>query len=143
LACHQTQLGNLTKAVKAFTDAMKAHGLADRVTLFTTRPIRFSGRAYEKPSRETRAPITAGETYAVVVPVGPGQGRRTSTAGAHARAQAAPTNLGQGGRWIPTTSLEQYGATLCRWFGIGEADLPYILSQHRSVPRTPTSEFKT
>jgi hypothetical protein len=22
--------------------------------------------------------------------------------------------------------IEQYGATLCRWFGIAESDLPYI-----------------
>ena len=29
-------------------------------------------------------------------------------------------------RWIPTASLEQYGATLARWFGIAEADLPYV-----------------
>jgi uncharacterized protein (DUF1501 family) len=37
-----------------------------------------------------------------------------------------PDDLGNAGRWIPTTSLEQYGATLCRWFGIPEADLSYV-----------------
>ena len=37
-----------------------------------------------------------------------------------------PDDLGDAGRWIPTTSIEQYGATLCRWFGIAEADLSYV-----------------
>jgi hypothetical protein len=37
-----------------------------------------------------------------------------------------PDDFGKEGRWIPTTSLEQYGATLCRWFGIAEGDLPYV-----------------
>ena len=30
------------------------------------------------------------------------------------------------GRLIPTTSIEQYGATLARWFGIGETELSTI-----------------
>ena len=29
-------------------------------------------------------------------------------------------------RWIPTTSIDQYGATLCSWFGIPDSALPAV-----------------
>jgi uncharacterized protein (DUF1501 family) len=30
------------------------------------------------------------------------------------------------GRWIPTTSVEQYAATLANWYGLAGADLPAV-----------------
>jgi uncharacterized protein (DUF1501 family) len=37
-----------------------------------------------------------------------------------------PDYSGSNGRWIPTTSIDQYGATLATWFGVRAADLPAI-----------------
>ena len=36
-----------------------------------------------------------------------------------------PDDSGQG-RWIPTTSVDEYSATLARWFGVGNADMGTI-----------------
>jgi len=33
---------------------------------------------------------------------------------------------GTRGRWIPTASIEQYGATLANWYGLAPADLPIV-----------------
>jgi uncharacterized protein (DUF1501 family) len=30
------------------------------------------------------------------------------------------------GRWIPTTSVEQYAATLATWYGLAQVDLPAV-----------------
>ena len=30
------------------------------------------------------------------------------------------------GRWIPTTSVDEYSATLARWFGVPAAELPSV-----------------
>ena len=53
-----------------------------------------------------------------------------------ANALNGPDDLGKDGRWIPTTSREQYGATLCRWFGIAEGDLPYVFPNIGAFPNT-------
>ena len=41
-------------------------------------------------------------------------------------ALGGPNDADQNGRWIPTTALDQYAATLATWFGVGAGNLPAI-----------------
>jgi uncharacterized protein (DUF1501 family) len=42
--------------------------------------------------------------------------------------------------YIPTTSLDQYGATLARWFGVTSADMPTVFPNLAKFP-TPDLGF--
>jgi uncharacterized protein (DUF1501 family) len=41
-------------------------------------------------------------------------------------ALGGPNDADQNGRWIPTTALDQYAATLATWFGVSAGNLPSI-----------------
>ena len=38
-----------------------------------------------------------------------------------------PDDAGTRGMWIPTTSVDEYSATLATWFGVSATDLPIVL----------------
>jgi uncharacterized protein (DUF1501 family) len=37
-----------------------------------------------------------------------------------------PDDVGNQGIWIPTTSVDQYAASLARWFGVSATEMPTI-----------------
>jgi uncharacterized protein (DUF1501 family) len=49
-------------------------------------------------------------------------------------ALGGPNDAGTAGRWIPTIALDQYGATLASWFGVGSTDLSYVFPNLASFP---------
>ena len=116
-----TLLGDLSEAIKAFDDAMEALGLGNNVTLFTL--VRLRPRRSSPPSN---AGTDHGWGNYAFVAGGAVKGGDFYGTRARAGARTVPTISASAGRWIPTTSLEQYGATLARWFGIAEGDLPYV-----------------
>ncbi|MNC91004.1 hypothetical protein D3C83_71850 [compost metagenome] len=55
-------------------------------------------------------------------------------------ALGGPDDAGNRGNWIPTTSLDQYAATMARWFGVADPDLHRIFPNLRNFP-APTVGF--
>ncbi|MGA9993942.1 MAG: DUF1501 domain-containing protein, partial [Pyrinomonadaceae bacterium] len=53
-------------------------------------------------------------------------------------ALGGPDDTDTRGRWIPTTSIEQYGATLATWYGLSSADLSTVFPL---LSRFPTSNL--
>ena len=119
LPLQQALLDDLAPSLKAFNDALTAMGLANSVTTFTLSDF---GRTF-KPASSSGTDHGWGN-YAFVA----GGAVRGGDFYGKLPVQAldGPDDLGNAGRWIPTTSIEQYGATLARWFGIPDADLPYV-----------------
>ena len=115
----QTQLGDLALALQAFQNAVTALGAANSVTAFTLSDF---GRSFQ-PAGNGGTDHGWGN-YAFVIGGAVKGGDFYGTL--PTQALNGPDDFGTAGRWIPSTSLEQYGATLTRWFGLPEADLSYV-----------------
>ena len=115
----QKLLGDLAQALDAFQSAMIALGTVNNVTTFTMSDF---GRTF-KPASAAGTDHGWGN-YALVLGGAVKGGDFYGTV--RTPVLDGPDDLGQDGRWIPSTSLEQYGATLARWLGIAETDLPYV-----------------
>jgi uncharacterized protein (DUF1501 family) len=50
-------------------------------------------------------------------------------------ALGGPQDAGARGALIPSTSLDQYGATLARWFGVDAAGLARVFPNLASFPQ--------
>lgn len=124
---HHALLNDLSRALAAFDAAMNALGVSSQVTTFTLSEF---GRTF-KPAANAGTDHGWGN-YAFVMGGAVRGGQFYGTVPNHAL--DGPDDLGKEGRWIPTTSVETYGATLVRWLGVAEADLPYIFPNLGAFP---------
>lgn len=128
------QLAQLSQAMRAFYDEMGAQGIQDKVTQFTLsdfgRTMNPAGtgsgvgtdHAWGNHMLVLGGSVIGGNFYGSTRPDGSGNYYPTLTLG-------GPDDVDTGGargRWLPTTSVDQYAATLGRWFGLSDTDLPSI-----------------
>ena len=119
LTRQQSLFDELAPALKAFYDATVALGVSSQVTTFTLsdfgrtlQPASGGGSDHAWGSHHfiLGDAVKGGDMY--------GQYPQLIIGG--------PNDAETEGRWIPTTSLDQYGATLAKWFGVGQAQLPAV-----------------
>ena len=110
-------LGNISASVKSFYDALTEMGMENSVTLFTHSDF---GR--------TLTSNGDGSDHAwggVQLAVG-GAVRGQNIYGRYPVLTINGPDDVSGGRMIPTTSADQYAATLARWFGVSDTNLPLV-----------------
>lgn len=109
----------LSQSLAAFYTATQELGMAGNVTTFTESDF---NRTFQPTSGDGSDHAWGGHH---MVFGGAVQGGRIYGA-FPTFALGGPDDTDVRGRWIPTTSIDQYGATLCSWFGIPDAALATI-----------------
>jgi uncharacterized protein (DUF1501 family) len=118
LAGQDSLLNDLNASMGAFYQATTEMGVANNVTTFTLSDF---GRTYSPNSDGTDH--AWGSHHLIMggaVKGGDFYGKFPTLA------VNGPDDATGQGRWVPTTSIDQYAATLATWFGVAAADLPSI-----------------
>ena len=123
----QNLLAQLSQAISAFFAATVELGVQNKVTTFTMSDF---GRTFQPAGTGVNAvgtdhawgnhqliaggAVMGGTLYGTYPTLRLG-GPDDTDGGSNPR-----------GRWIPTTSVEQYAATLANWYGLSSVDLPAV-----------------
>lgn len=123
LSDHPWLLARVSQALKAFHDATVELGVADKVTAFTASDF---GRTLS--SNGDGSDHGWGAHHFVVG----GAVRGGRFYGTMPVLQNDGPDAAEGGRMIPTTAVDQYAATLARWFGVADGDLDLVFPNLRN-----------
>ena len=115
---HATLFRDVSISLNAFYNALALIGAQNQVTSFTASDF---GRTYN--TNGDGSDHGWGSHHFVL-------GGAVSGADVYGQmpdfAINGPDDTGRG-RWIPTTSVDEYSATLAKWFGVSATDLPVVL----------------
>jgi uncharacterized protein (DUF1501 family) len=120
----QGLMATLDAAIGAFFATLDARGMTNEVTLFTESEFNRTG--------DHNANIGSDHAWGGhhMVLGGAVNGGPYGTFPRHVL--RGPDDAGDRGYWIPTTSLDQYAATLGGWFGVSDANLGTIFPNLRN-----------
>jgi uncharacterized protein (DUF1501 family) len=119
LNTHNSLYPQLSPAIAAFYDATEELGMAQNVTTFTESDF---SRTLQPTSGDGSDHAWGSHHLVLGGAVQGGQVYGKFPTFALGGSDDADTR----GRWIPTTSIDQYGATLCSWFGIPQSALATV-----------------
>jgi uncharacterized protein (DUF1501 family) len=147
---HNAQIGNqaglmteLGQAVRAFYDEMVVQGNQDNVTSFTAtdfgRTLNPAGTGVNAGSDHAwgnhlfviGGSVSSADFYGINTTNGTPFPTLQITG-----PDDTDSNSNARGRWIPTTSVEQYAATLARWYGLSENDMSLVFPNSSNFPNT-------
>ena len=120
-------LAQVSQALKAFYDETVAQGISSQVTTFTLSDF---GRTLQ-PAGSGAGAVGSDHAWGNHALILGGAVRGGDFYGAYPTlALGGPDDTDSGsnprGRWIPTTSIDQYGATLARWFGLSSSQVSTV-----------------
>ena len=123
LGAHATLFQQLSQGLNAFSSATTELGVANQVTTFTasdfSRTFNTNGTSNTTAGSDhgwgshhliMGGAVKGGDIYGQVPLLELG----------------GPQDTGRG-RWIPTTSVDEYASTLATWFGVSATNLPTVL----------------
>ena len=114
---HSNLFSELSQCLYAFQRAMEQLGLSNGVTAFTASDF---GRTF--PSNGQGSDHGWGSHHLIVG----GAVKGGQTYGTFPALTVNGPNDTNTGRWIPTTAIDQYFATLATWFGVDNSNLPAL-----------------
>ena len=115
----QALFADLSPALKAFYDATAALGVSGQVTTFTLSDF---GRTFQPASGGGTDHAWGSHHFIIGDAVKGG-----AFYGDYPQLLlGGPSDAETEGRWLPTTAVDQYGATLASWFGVAPADLGLV-----------------